>query len=360
MPLKLNSNQQKEPKIRNRGVIRASYVPAIASIPVGYINGAALKFMKKTSTITPKDSVELSKAVQEGLKQTGLYEKGVRVYKIKENPTILELIKKSKKMISDMISGKNNFECMEEFIQTSKDVLKYDRKDYKALNAIAEQLRSNKRFARLENTTKGITDILAKYQALMFKEGINACYLPKANKIITPNKSLQTSVFHEMGHALNNNGGILLKSMQKCRPLAKIMPSVILLISLLNKRKTTDKPQENDTKIQKGADFIKKNAGTLTMLSFMPMVAEEGIASLRGQKVAKKLVNNGNLSKELFKKIKLTNLGGFTTYALTAIATGIGAYLAVKAKDSIQAKYEQKKIEKFQKQQKTILTDKAK
>lgn len=96
------------------------------------------------------------------------------------------------------------------------------------------------------------------------------------------------------------------------------------------------------------------------MLSFMPMVAEEEIASLRGQKVAKKLVNNGNLSKELFKKIKLTNLSGFATYALTAIATGVGTYLAVKAKDSIQAKYKQKKIEKFQKQQETILVDKAK
>ena len=44
------------------------------------------------------------------------------------------------------------------------------------------------------------------------------------------------------------------------------------------------------------------------MLSFMPMVAEEEIASLRGQKVAKKLVNNGNLSKELFKKLSLQTL----------------------------------------------------
>lgn len=38
------------------------------------------------------------------------------------------------------------------------------------------------------------------------------------------------------------------------------------------------------------------------MLSFMPMVAEEEIASLRGQKAAKKLVNNGNLSFKNNKK----------------------------------------------------------
>ena len=191
---------------------------------------------------------------------------------------------------------------------------------------------------RLKNSSN--KEQIAKLQALIFKEGNNACYLPKANKIITPDKSLQTSVFHEIGHALNNNGGIILKTLQKARPISTKVPGLILLISLFNKRKATDKPQKNDSKIQKGADFVKRNAGILTAISFMPMVLEEGIASIRGQKLAKTLVKSKDLSKDIFKKIKITNLYGFTTYSLAAIAGYIGVKLAIKVKDTIQTNYE--------------------
>ena len=351
MTTQMKVQQPKEPKFRNKGIIRAAYVPALVGIPAGVISCNALEFMKKTSTISKADSVELSKAVQEGLKQTGLYDKGVRVYKIKENPVLSNAIKSYKEFLSSLFEGKADMESLEDFSEIFKNIFKYDKKDKKALGAITEELKSNKKVARLEKILgQNIAEESAKFQALMFKEGSNACYLPHANKIITPDKTLQTSVFHEIGHALNNNGGIILKGLQKCRPLAKTIPSVVLLISLFNKRKTTDKPQENDSKIQKGADFVKKNAGIIAGLSFLPMVLEEGIASLRGQKVAKNLVKDNILSKDLFKKIKLTNLGGFSTYALAAVIAGIGTHLAIKVKDNIQAKYEEKKMQKFKAQ----------
>ncbi len=329
------TERNRQPKIRNKGIIRASCIPTIVAIPTSIASIKFINTVKKLSGISKDDSIELSKAVQKGLHETGLYDKGVRVYKIKENPTLSEFMKKIMELVKKFITKKVDKNSINETETLVKNLIKYDKKDLKALNAMAEEIGGDK--------------IIAKFQALIFKEGANACYLPHANKIITPDKSLQTSVFHEMGHALNNNGGMLLKVLQKARPLAKITPAIILLIAILNKRKTTDKPKENDSKLQKGADFVKKNAGILTGLSFVPMILEEGIASLRGQKIAKNLTKTGELSKELFKKVKLTNLCGFTSYALTGIIGYIGAKLAVKVKDKIQANYENKKFIKFNK-----------
>ena len=148
-----------------------------------------------------------------------------------------------------------------------------------------------------------------------------------------------------MGHAINANGNMILKSFQKFRLFATILPHAIFMISILNKRKATDEQQENDSKPQKAADFIKRNAGKLTALSFLPMVIEEGVASLRGQKVAKKFVENGDLSKEMFKKIKLTNLCGFSSYALKAISSALAVVFAIKVKDKIQTDYENQKLQ---------------
>ena len=348
--INIQTEKSKQPKIRNKGIIRASYIPTMIAVPTSVTSIKLLNAMKKLSSISKDDSIELSKAVQKGLHETGLYDKGVRVYKIKENPTLSEFMKKIKELVKKFITKKIDENSISEAETSVKNLIKYDRKDFKALNAINEEIRSNKRIAKYgKEGSKKISGIIAKFQALMFKEGNNACYLPHANKIITPDKSLQTSVFHEMGHALNNNGGMLLKALQKARPLAKIAPPIILLVALLNKRKTTDKPKENDSKLQKGADFVKKNAGILTGLSFMPMILEEGIASLRGQKIAKNLTKTGELSKELFKKVKQTNLCGFTSYALAGIIGYISVKLAVKVKDKIQANYENKKLIKFNK-----------
>ena len=77
-----------------------------------------------------------------------------------------------------------------------------------------------------------------------------------------------------------------------------------------------------------------------------PMLLEEGLASLRGQNLAKNLVKDGTLSKELFKKIKLTNLGGFTSYATAILAAIVTCEVAIKVKDKIQQKYEDKKMRK--------------
>ena len=252
--------------------------------------------------------------------------------------------------------------------KAAKKFMTYSKEDEGALNVIKTELQSSKRFKRLSkipmfNEMKdSIAEIGAKVNGLIFKEGMNAAYFPKANAIITPSKSLRTSIFHEMGHAMNANGGIILKSLQKMRPMASIVPAIVLADALLNKRKTTDEKLENNSVgnvIQNVRLGVKKHAGLISAAAMLPMVVEEGIASLRGQKLAKGLVKDGILSKDLFKKIKLTNLGGFTTYAATMVGIGLATKVAVDVKDTIQAKYEQKKLAKFQAKQEKIAARKA-
>ena len=352
--------QTKEPKYKNKGYIRASYAQSIAAIPASIASVGIVKAMTKVSELAPKDTAQLRKATQTGLKDTGLYDKGVRAYTIHQNPILPKIKETLTTHVNNIVAKKETFdEMLDTIIPESEKILKFNRKDYKALNAIETEVKSTKRFTRLtkmlgEEAGKTIASVGAKVNALIFKEGKNACFLPNANKIITPDKSLQTSIFHEMGHALNYNGGGFLKILQKARPAAMILPTIILTDALLNQRKTTDEKLENNSvknRVQNFRDGVKKHAGLLTGLAMLPLVAEEGIASLRGQGVAKKLVQNGQLSKNIYNKIKLTNLGGFASYALAAISAVATAKFAIKVKDNIQAKYEAKKLAKFEAKQ---------
>lgn len=332
------NGKKSEPKIRNRGFNRAQCVASAVSLPASAAGLGIVAGMRQVSKLSKGESIELSKAVQEGLKTSGLYDKGVRVFKMQELPM-------------PSLKSKDAWKSLAE------SILKTDKKDKKAMTALTDEIKSSKLFKKLLNSKiiqeSGVdpndvmkTSILA--QKLQFKAGINACYLPNVNKIITPSKSLQTSVFHEMGHALNANGGAVLKALQKMRPVAMILPGIILAVSLLNKQKVNDETDPNASAVKKGANFVKRHAGLLTGLSFAPMVLEEGLASLRGQGIAKKLVQNGTLSKDILKKVKLTNLGGFASYALAAVGAILATKAAIAVKDKIQAKYEAKKILKAQ------------
>lgn len=361
MKIKLSAQTQKNQqekhnrKIKNKGFIRANFVSSFAALPAGIAIKGVLKGAKKISQLSHDDSVILRKAAQEGLKQTGLYDKGVRAYTFKEVK-----FPKMKDIISNISNAFRNTGLNDENLNPSSLIdnllpVKYGKKDAKALGAIKEDMKSSRRFKKALSTVQNqpeqikqtfeqknnfMINVMSKIQAIVFKTGNNACYLPNANKILTPDKTLQTSIFHEMGHALNNNGGRAMKLLQKARPLAKIVPSLILTVSLLNKRKTTD--EKSESKVQNFFDTIKKNAGKLTLLAMLPMVTEEGIASLRGGKIAKNLMKQGKLSKGILNKVRLTNTFGFATYAIGALSAAFVAKCAVHTKDKIQAKYEAK------------------
>lgn len=330
----------KKSKIKNKGVMTGiNHNAAVSGVSqigsLGIIAG-----MLKTSDISNKEMINLNAAAQEGLEKSGLAQKGVKVLKLKENDAI-EMLAENIPILK-FLKSKHNTTGIED--------------DSQALNAIYEDFKSNKLLNKINNfcikhgaEESYLYDQLVRNAKSQIQNGTNACYLPNANKVIIPDKHLQTSVFHEIGHAMNGNGSILTKALQKCRPMAKLVPIAVLLISLLNKTpKNADNSKENKSQniFKKAANGIKNHAGLISGLAMAPMVLEEGLASLRGQKLAKELVSDGKLSKELFKRIKLTNLGGFTSYTLALITTVIACEAAIKAKDKAQQKYEDKKMMK--------------
>lgn len=173
---------------------------------------------------------------------------------------------------------------------------------------------------------------------VQIEHGINACFVrplssPKykeiSNKIILPpGDNLVLSQFHEIGHAMNYNLSKAGKFLQKMRLPALIAVPVIALIALAKHKKAEGEKPEGF--FDKATTFIKNHAGKLTFAAFMPIVAEEALASFKGEKLAKTL-----LSPELMQKVKLTNKFGLLTYAGLAVASAIGIALGVKVKDAI-------------------------
>ncbi len=160
--------------------------------------------------------------------------------------------------------------------------------------------------------------------------GKNAFFLAEINKVLIPKEGLALSAFHELGHAMNANLSTAAKILQKSRCLS-LLTLPIVLIALFKTKKAEG--EESKNKLDKATDFVKNNAGKLTFATLMPTIIEEGLASIKGGKAAKKM-----LSPELFRKISKSNLYGFSTYLALAVLSSVGLALGVKLKDKIAHK----------------------
>lgn len=178
-----------------------------------------------------------------------------------------------------------------------------------------------------KNFPKKLKHLLANQIKAQTDLGVNAFFAPLSKKIVMPDKSLGLAFFHEAGHAINANLSKFGKVLQKCRPLAALAIPIALIGLCKTKKAPNEKPKGI---IDKVTTFIKNNAGKLTFASLMPIVLEEGLASIHAQKMAKSL-----LSPELAKKVAKTNAWGFATYAGLAVLAGLGSWLGVKVKDAI-------------------------
>ena len=160
------------------------------------------------------------------------------------------------------------------------------------------------------------------------KEGKNAFYAPLAKEIYINKEKIGALAFHEMGHAVNHNfskfGKVLQQLRFPCMTLGGLFGTVALL-----KRKKVEGEEPNGI-LDKTTTFIKNNVGKLTFGIFVPIVAEELMATYRGNKMAKKV-----LSPEMFKKIQLANKFGAVSYVTTALAMPLAAVAASKVRDAI-------------------------
>lgn len=176
-------------------------------------------------------------------------------------------------------------------------------------------------FNKLKKVT--LKRVLAPYV-----NGNNAGFFSGKNRIFVNVDKFGTAVFHEIGHAINYNSSPFWKVIQKMRVPLVYAPSAFLMVSLFKRKKLEGEEPKNG--FDRATDFIKNNAGKLSMLAMVPVIAEELKATLRGNKMARKLC-----SPDLYKKVVKTNTLGAITYISAALLTGLSVYAAGKIKDSI-------------------------
>ena len=166
------------------------------------------------------------------------------------------------------------------------------------------------------------------------QKGNNAFFNMHTNNIIYNKNKMPLAVFHEVGHAQNKFQSKLGNVLQFLRRQPKAGLRSALLISSLAiiMPSKTEQQLQKPSKGDKLVSMFRDNAGIISAAMFTPAVIEEAMATQKGNKLAKKLLN-----PELFKKVKHVNNLGFMTYLMAPIAIGVGTFLGVKAKDKIIA-----------------------
>lgn len=170
----------------------------------------------------------------------------------------------------------------------------------------------------------------------MFEYGGNAAFVNKNNTAYIGEKGAYSSVFHELGHALNHNSSKLMKFMQQARTLTPYNVPVVGLGLFAASLFHTVKPESKDhpkSGWEKTKDFVKNNAGKITFATFLPTLIEEAAASVKGIKMAKKY-----LKPEQLKQLAKNYTGAYSTYAIAAVAlsaaVGLGNMIANRVQKS--------------------------
>lgn len=163
----------------------------------------------------------------------------------------------------------------------------------------------------------------------------------KKNTIFLPEKKSCLTVFHEMGHAANCNMSKLTKYLQYGNAWGQKIGILPVLYTLFTRESKPDK-NGNLTTGQKVKNFVRDNVGVISFACFVPSLIEEGLASIRGNSFAKKV-----LTPDLVKKVAKANIMGYSTYVLSAIGTAVAGNIAVSIKDKMIANKEAKVVEKL-------------
>jgi hypothetical protein len=154
--------------------------------------------------------------------------------------------------------------------------------------------------------------------------GSNAAFRPLCNSVAVNMEKMPLTAFHELGHAHNFYNGF--KFMLFARPACTVAAIAAAFLPAI-----IDKPNKNKEDYSFGdkvKDKLCNNAPLITAACYLPVVFEEGLASIKAMKFAKPI-----LDVKLFRKMNLANTCGFLTY-------GIGmALLALVAKYNKDNKY---------------------
>ena len=206
-------------------------------------------------------------------------------------------LEKGSKILSNKLSAGKEFTTPDKVVKVAKDMVTKNNLDV-TVGFVDEANKAA--YAARYGLGKEI-EAVAK--------GENAFFANKIKLAVAP-KSKPSLILHELGHAINAKHGFT-KFLQGTRKYAGYAPMALLLANGLI---SNDKPGEKK-------NFIERNAGILGFCAFLPTIAEEAIASGRGIKAAKKVLNNPAGLKILKKNYALA-LG---TYILAGIGLGVAA-----------------------------------
>lgn len=159
------------------------------------------------------------------------------------------------------------------------------------------------------------------------KKGLNA--MTKKDFVFCDLRKMSMASFHEMGHAKNFRSkglGKLLQGLQ--HPLVKkIAITTALLGVLLPPNKKEDK--QNNSLLGKTSNFLKDNCVAISALATVPLLLEEGLASIKGAQIAKKV-----LTPDKLKIVNKTNGKAFLTYLIGATLLPLGVYVAKRTQEA--------------------------
>lgn len=166
--------------------------------------------------------------------------------------------------------------------------------------------------------------------------GLNACFYRTENKIHINNETLFTTVFHEIGHAINYNNTKIMKSFQKLRELTKrsskyIVPLCLLVGLFGNKEQSKKEKPDRKNFVTSITHFMHNNAATIAFALGLPTLIEEGAASIKGIRLAKPYLNSLQHNTHI-RMLALYSWGG---YLMNAILNSGAVALGIFIKDKI-------------------------
>ena len=169
--------------------------------------------------------------------------------------------------------------------------------------------------------------------------GENAFFNPVKNVVVCNFEKFGAPIFHEIGHKMNNTSkNLIVRLLRKARnPLTIWGTMGVSIIAMLKNPK--EKREYPRNIFDKTTDFVKDNCGLVSTAMMLPLTAEEFLASIKGEKIAKKAGVQGDLLKKVQKAHKIS----MTSYAMAAVATGLAIYLTNKLRDFVYLKMIEKK-----------------
>ena len=306
-------NPETTPKVKSFwGTLGALALGRIVKKNLG--NYTARIFGKKLSknvNVNKNDGKTMHQAINTMLNNSGLKKKGVRI-------KFLEPLNKKSKFYNK--SSKECYEIIAKSETPYKDI--YD------LSIINPVKNGENAFFVNKNINLPTIKMSELTENTLDKELSNTRIYVKENSVLVPKNALHFTGFHELGHALNHNMSKFGKFLQKCRPVSIYAPIILGIYAACSKNSKPLNENENLNGRQKTKNFVRNNAGKLAFAMTLPMLLEEGMATIKGQKYAKKL-----LSPNLFKQVSKCNALAYCTYLSSAIFAALGVRVAAYIKD---------------------------